>query len=128
MRANSYATNSYACQLVHLHVPTRTSANSYFCQLVLLPTCTSANLYFCQHSPEDDQSILIETSSCNLQFFSELITTQLRDFHMVSPQVAFPYLTCISTNSYSTGCQTRTHKYFYGPFLVMLGNDYLLLL
>ena len=27
-----------------------------------------------------------------LQFFSELITTQLRDFHMVSPQVAFPYL------------------------------------
>ena len=43
-------------------------------------------------SPEDDQIILIETSSCNLQFFSELITTQLRDFHMVSPQVAFPYL------------------------------------
>ena len=27
-------------------------------------------------SPEDDQSILIEMSSCNLQFFSELITTQ----------------------------------------------------
>ena len=25
----------------------------------------------------------------NLQFFSELITTQLRDFHMVSPQVIF---------------------------------------
>ena len=46
------------------------------------------------HSPEDDLSILIETSSCNLQFFSELITTQLRDFHMVSPQVAslYPYL------------------------------------
>ena len=41
---------------------------------------------------EDDQSILIETSSCNLQFFSEPITTQLRDFHMVSPQVAFPYV------------------------------------
>ena len=40
-------------------------------------------------SPEDDQSILIETLSCNLQFFSELhvITTQLRDFHMVPPQV-----------------------------------------
>ena len=36
-------------------------------------------------SAEDDQSILIEMSSCNLQFFSELITTQLRDFHMVSP-------------------------------------------
>ena len=44
------------------------------------------------HSPEDDQSILIETSSFNLQFFSELITTQLRDFHMVSPQV-FVFLT-----------------------------------
>ena len=27
--------------------------------------------------------------SCNHQFFSELITTQLRDFHMVSPQVVF---------------------------------------
>ena len=37
--------------------------------------------------PEDDQNIVIETSSCNLQFFSELIPTQLRDFHMVSPQV-----------------------------------------
>ena len=32
---------------------------------------------FILHSPDDDQSILIETSSCNLQFFSELITTQL---------------------------------------------------
>ena len=38
---------------------------------------------------EDDQSILIETSSCNLQFFSELITTQLRDFHIVPQQVVF---------------------------------------
>ena len=37
--------------------------------------------------PEDDQSILIETSSWNQQFFSELI----RDSHyMVSPQT-FPY-------------------------------------
>ena len=27
---------------------------------------------------EDDQSIMIETSSCNLQFFSELITTHIR--------------------------------------------------
>ena len=32
--------------------------------------------------PDDDQSILIETSSCNLQFFLELIA-----IHMVSPQV-----------------------------------------
>ena len=37
--------------------------------------------------PEDDQSILIETSSWNQQFFSELI----RDSHyMVLPQT-FPY-------------------------------------
>ena len=41
---------------------------------------------------DDDQSILIETSSCNLQFFSELITTQLRDFYMVSLQVVFTLL------------------------------------
>ena len=34
--------------------------------------------------PEDDQSILIETSSCNLQFFSELIITQLRILHGVT--------------------------------------------
>ena len=39
-------------------------------------------------SPEDDQSILIETSSCNYQFFSELITTHW-EFHMVSPQTIF---------------------------------------
>ena len=54
--------------------------------------CWQNCYYIYLHSPEDDQSILIETSSCNLQFFSELITTQLRDFHMVSPQVVFPYL------------------------------------
>ena len=57
-------------------------------------------------SPEDDQSILIETSSCNLQFFSELITTQLRDFHMVSPQVAFPYL---STSPCKATCLSLVH-------------------
>ena len=38
------------------------------------------------YSPEDDQSLLIETSSCTPSSFSELITTQLR-FHMVSPQL-----------------------------------------
>ena len=38
------------------------------------------------HSPEDDQSLLIETSSCTPSSFLELITTQLR-FHMVSPQL-----------------------------------------
>ena len=43
-------------------------------------------------SPDDNQSMLTETLSCNLQFFSELITTQLRDFHMVSPQVVFTLL------------------------------------
>ena len=38
-------------------------------------------------SPEDDQSLLIEMSSCTPQFFLELITTQLR-FYMVSPQLS----------------------------------------
>ena len=51
-------------------------------------------------SGDDDQSILIETSSCNLQFFSELITTQLRDFHMVSPQVVFTLLIFLTMQSY----------------------------
>ena len=37
-------------------------------------------------SPEDDQSILIKMSSCNLQFL-ELITTQ-EIFHIVSPQIS----------------------------------------
>ena len=41
------------------------------------------------HSPEDNQSILIETSSCNLQFFSELVTILNWEFHMVSPQTVF---------------------------------------
>ena len=36
-------------------------------------------------SPEDDQSILIETSSCNLQFFSEQLLLKW-EFHIVSPQ------------------------------------------
>ena len=33
---------------------------------------------------EDDRSILIEASSCNHQFFSELITIQLRSSHGVT--------------------------------------------
>ena len=33
---------------------------------------------------DGDQSILIETSSCNLQFFLELITTHLRISHGVT--------------------------------------------
>ena len=37
-----------------------------------------------RHSPDDDQSMLIETSSCNLRFFSELIATQLRISHGVT--------------------------------------------
>ena len=53
-----------------------------------------------RHSPDDDHSILIETSSCNLQFFSELITTQLRDFHMVSPQVVFSLPIFLTMQSY----------------------------
>ena len=39
---------------------------------------------FYQVSPDDDQSILIETLSCNLQFFPELIPTQLRISHDVT--------------------------------------------
>ena len=50
---------------------------------------------------EDDQSILIETSSCNLQFFSVLITTQLRDFHMVSLQVVFTLLIFLTMQSFT---------------------------
>ena len=38
-------------------------------------------------SDDDDQSILIEMSSCNLQFFFRTNTTPLRDFH--TPQVVF---------------------------------------
>ena len=41
-------------------------------------------------SPEDDQSLLIETSSCTPSSFLELITTQLR-FYMVSPQLSLQY-------------------------------------
>ena len=51
-------------------------------------------------SPDDHQGILIETSSCNLEFFSELITTQLREFHMVSPQVVFTLLIFLTMQSY----------------------------
>ena len=43
---------------------------------------------------ENDQSIilLIETLSCNHQFFSELITILKRDyFHMVSQKTIFTY-------------------------------------
>ena len=46
------------------------------------------------HSPEDDQSILIETSSYNLQFFSEVITTHIERFsHGVTTSCL--YFTCI---------------------------------
>ena len=36
----------------------------------------------------------------NIQLFSELITTQLRDFHMVSPQVVFTLLIFLTMQSY----------------------------
>ena len=36
----------------------------------------------------------------NLQFLSELITTQLREFHMVSPQVVFTLLIFLTMQSY----------------------------
>ena len=78
-------------------------------------------------SPEDDQSILIETSSCNLQFFSELITTQLRDFHMVWPQVVFTLLNwllanklCINTSkSNYIIFYSKQHKYTHSVHLVL---------
>ena len=70
-----------------------------------------------RHPPEDDQSILIETSSCNLQFFSELTTTQLRDFHMVSPQVVFTLLIFLTMQSYKFYlCVTLPN---YSPCLVL---------
>ena len=37
---------------------------------------------FIIYSPEDDQSTLIEMSSCNHQFFSELITGVLKKDHV----------------------------------------------
>ena len=40
-------------------------------------------------SLEDNQRILIETSSCNLQFFSGLITGQLRNFTSCQPRIVF---------------------------------------
>ena len=44
----------------------------------------------------------LETTSCNLQFFSELIrpTTQLIDFHMVSLQVVFTLLIFLTMQGY----------------------------
>ena len=46
-------------------------------------------------SPEDDQSILLETLSCNLQFFSELITTQLSVSHGVTTDSLYMFLLLI---------------------------------
>ena len=43
-------------------------------------------------SPEGRSEHVSKRRVCNLQFFSELITAQLRDFHMVSPQVVFTLL------------------------------------
>ena len=46
-------------------------------------------------SPEDDQSVLIETSSCNHQYYNvfattvHVITTQLKISHGVTPQTFF---------------------------------------
>ena len=38
--------------------------------------------------------------SCNLQFFSELLTIPLREFHMVSPQDIFTLLIFLTMQSY----------------------------
>ena len=54
--------------------------------------------------------ILKKNWSCNLQFFSELITTQLRDFHMVSLQVVFTLLIFLTMQSY---------MYMYKVYLIL---------
>ena len=87
---------TYLKQINHNHLFTTYTKPTVLFLSLLENNYFQKKLWVCfikpSYTAEDDQSILIETSSCNLQFFSELITTQLRDFHMVSPQVAFPYL------------------------------------
>ena len=50
--------------------------------LAFINQCRDSNLI--PHSPEDDQHILIEMSSCILQFFSELVTTLWKNSHGVT--------------------------------------------
>ena len=65
---------------------------------------------------EDDQSILIETSSCNLQFFSELLkrefSTQKKHFTMVLPQTVVTYFKssvyCNKNNMFVQRSSTKT--------------------
>ena len=73
---------------------TGTSIDVY-CSLTL-PTNNSLlyPCFFLIHSPEDDQSILIETSSCYRQFFLELITTQFENLTCchLKPSLHFLFL------------------------------------
>ena len=70
-----------------------------------------------RHSPEDDQSILIKTSSCNLQFFSELITNSIERFsHGVTAScLHFTYISSCNSNIFlfsfevSYWCGPRVH-------------------
>ena len=61
----------------------------------------------------------------NLQFFSELITTQLRDFHMVPPQVVFTliiYLTMQSYKFYLIKSNTRISNSLAGYYWRIWGG------
>ena len=62
-----------------------------------IPACTlqRTNPHRVGHSPEDNQSIPIEKSSCNLQFFSELIITQLRISHDVTVNSLYSLVSCL---------------------------------
>ena len=52
----------------------------------VLPPCKASNTTYLLHLFASEKE---PANNNNLRFFSELITTQLRDFHMVSPQVVF---------------------------------------
>ena len=70
-----YSLVIYHSWCTHTHIRAHLSV-----LIVIKSTRLQLKLIPSKMSPEDDQSILIETSSCNHRFFSELITTQLRIF------------------------------------------------
>ena len=73
-------------------------------ELGLIQNCyTSCSFWSHNISWRRYQSILIETSSCNVQFFSELITTQLRISHGVTANSL--YLS-------SSPCKATSFTYF----------------
>ena len=68
-KVSYYSLLLWLITIVHVQGPFLGQGAAYQVLFGYQPNC---------YSPEDDQSLLIETSSCNLQFFSELITTQVR--------------------------------------------------